>query len=90
MQAVTYSEARANFAAMLDKVNNDHAPVLITRQQGKPAVLMSLEDFSAWEETAYLLRSPANARRLKGAIDRLNQGQGVVKNLSDPDPERVA
>lgn len=83
MQSVTYSEARANFAAMLDKVNNDHAPVLITRQQGKPAVLMSLEDFSAWEETAYLLRSPANARRLKAAVDRLNQGQGVVKNLSD-------
>ena len=62
MQAVTYSEARANFAAMLDKVNNDHAPVLITRQQGKPAVLMSLEDFSAWEETAYLLRSPDKKR----------------------------
>ena len=90
MQAVTYSEARANFAAILDKVNDDHAPVLITRQQGKPAVLMSLEDFSAWEETAYLLRSPANARRLKGAIDRLDQGQGVVKNLSDLDPELVA
>ena len=83
MQAVTYSEARANFAAMLDKVNNDHAPVLITRQQGKPAVLMSLEDFSAWEETAYLLRSPANARRLKAAVGRLNQGQGVEKNLPD-------
>lgn len=83
MQVVTYSEARANFAAMLDKVNDDHAPVLITRQQGKPAVLMSLEDFSAWEETAYLLRSPANARRLKAAIDRLNQGQGMEKNLSD-------
>jgi antitoxin YefM len=49
--------------------------VLITRQQGKPAVLMSLEDFSAWEETGYLLRSPENARRLKGAIDKLNQGQ---------------
>ena len=90
MQAVTYSEARANFAAMLDKVNDYHAPVLITRQQGKPAVLMSLEDFSDWEETAYLLRSPANARRLKGAIDRLNQGQGVVKNLSDLDPDGMA
>ena len=83
MQAVTYSEARANFAAMLDKVNNDHAPVLITRQKGKPAVLMILEDFSAWEETAYLLRSPENARRLKGAIDRLNQGQGLLKKPSD-------
>jgi antitoxin YefM len=83
MQAVTYTQARTHFAAMLDKVNDDHAPVLITRQQGKPAVLMSLEDFSAWEETAYLLRSPENARRLKGAIDRLNQGQGIARDVSD-------
>jgi antitoxin YefM len=83
MQAVTYTEARSNFAAMLDKVNADHAPVLITRQRGKPAVLISLEDFSAWEETAYLLRSPENARRLTGAIDRLNQGQGAVRDISE-------
>ena len=83
MHSVTYTQARTHFAAMLDKVNDDHAPVLITRQQGKPAVLMSLEDFSAWEETAYLLRSPENARRLKGAIDKLNQGQGIVRDASD-------
>jgi antitoxin YefM len=83
MQAVTYTEARASFAAMLDKVNDDHAPVLITRQSGKPAVLMSLEDFSAWEETAYLLRSPENARRLMGAVDRLNQGQGLARGVQD-------
>jgi antitoxin YefM len=83
MQAVTYSKARTHFAAMLDKVNDDHAPVLIARQHGKLAVLMSLEDFSSWEETAYLLRSPANARRLKGAIDRLNQGHGIARDVSD-------
>jgi antitoxin YefM len=83
MQAVTYTHARTNFAAMLDKVNDDHAPVLITRQQGKPAVLMSLEDFSAWEETAYLLRSPENARRLKRAIGRLDKGAGVVRHASE-------
>lgn len=83
MQAVTYTEARSNFAAMLDKVNADHAPVLITRQRGKPAVLISLEDFSAWEETAYLLRSPENARRLSSAIDQLNQGRAVARDISD-------
>jgi antitoxin YefM len=83
MQAVTYTEARSNFAAMLDKVNADHAPVLITRQRGKPAVLISLEDFSAWEETAYLLRSPENARRLSSAIDQLNQGHFVARDISD-------
>lgn len=83
MQAVTYTEARSNFAAMLDKVNVDHAPVLITRQRGAPAVLMSLEDFSAWEETSYLLRSPANASRLKDAITRLNAGQGLTQDPTD-------
>lgn len=83
MQAVTYTEARSNFAAILDKVNADHAPVLITRQRGKPAVLISLEDFSAWEETAYLLRSPENARRLFSAIDQLNQGHAVARDISD-------
>jgi antitoxin YefM len=83
MQAVTYTEARSNFAAMLDKVNADHAPVLITRQRGKPAVLISLEDFSAWEETAYLLCSPENARKLTGAIDKLNVGQGVVRDPAE-------
>ena len=43
MEVLNYSEARANFAHMLDKVNEDHAPILITRQGGKPAVLISLD-----------------------------------------------
>ncbi len=84
MHAVNYSEARANFAAMLDKVNDDHAPVLITRQKGKPAVLISLDDYNALDETAYLLRSPENARRLRGAIERLNRGEGQVHELIEP------
>lgn len=83
MHAVTYTQARANFAAMLDKVNDDHAPVLITRQNGKPAVLISLEDYSAWDETAYLLRDPANAKRLLASIDELNQGGGVTRSFEE-------
>jgi antitoxin YefM len=71
VHALTYTQARTHFAVMLDKVYDDHAPVLITRQNGKPAVLISLEDFSAWEETAYLLRSPEKARRHKSAINKL-------------------
>jgi antitoxin YefM len=86
MHAITYTEARSNFAAMLDKVNADHAPVLITRQRGAPAVLMSLADFSAWEETHYLLRSPANASRLKAATTRLNAGQGIAKDPAELAP----
>lgn len=76
MQAISYSEARSNFAAMLDRVNDDRAPLLITRQGGKPAVLISLEDFDSLDETAYLLRNPANAKVLRSAIERLDAGQG--------------
>ena len=78
MQAITYTEARSNFAAMLDKVNDDHAPLLITRQRGKAAVLISLDDYEALDETAYLTRSPANAKALRDAIKRLDRGTGMV------------
>ncbi len=85
MHAVNYSEARANFAAMLDKVNDDHAPVLITRQKGKPAVLISLDDYNALDETAYLLRSPESARTLQASIDELKRGGGIVKTMEELD-----
>lgn len=69
---------------MLDSVTADHAPVLITRDKGKPAaVLMSLEDFASYEETRYLLRSPANAERLLGAIADLDAGKGSERELSE-------
>ena len=57
MDTMTYSYTRQNFANVMDRVNDDRAPLLITRQQGKPVVMMSLDDFNALEETAYLLRS---------------------------------
>ena len=68
MQAISYSSFRSNLASTLDKVNNDHAPVMITRQNGKPAIVMSVEDFNAYEETHYLMASPKNAERLNQAI----------------------
>jgi antitoxin YefM len=83
MQAVTYTEARSNFTAMLDRVNDDHAPVLITRQRGKPAVLISLDDFNALDETAYLLRNPANAQHLMASIEELNGGTSVRRSLDE-------
>ena len=72
----------------ITQVNEDHAPLLITRQKGAPAVLMSLEDFHAWEETAYLLRSPENARRLESAIKQLEAGKGRRRNLLSPGPTK--
>lgn len=79
MEAVTYTEARNNLAKTLDKVNANHAPLLITRQNGTPAVLMSLEDFSAWEETVYLLRSPRNAERLSQTISDIETKKNLTK-----------
>lgn len=75
---------RANFAHMLDKVNDDHAPILITRQGGKPAVLISLDDFNAWQETACLMSLPANRRMLRQAMGELGAGGGTQCELQEP------
>jgi antitoxin YefM len=82
MRVTSYSDLRKNLAAAIDRVNADHEPVIITRDRGKPsAVLISLEDFASYEETQYLLRSPANAERLLNAIKELDEGGGVEKTL---------
>jgi antitoxin YefM len=84
MRTTSYSELRKNLAAAIDRVNTDHEPVVITRDKGKPsAVLMSLEDFAAYEETSYLLRSPANARRLADAVAELERGEGREHPLAE-------
>ena len=81
MNAISYTAARNNLAKTMDKVNDDHAPVLITRQNGSPAVLIALEDFHAYEETAYLMTSPPNARRLRRAVRQLEAGKGKTRKL---------
>lgn len=68
MDAITYSYAREHLAAMMNRVCEDSAPIIITRQKAKPVVLMSLEDYNSIQETAYLLRSQANAERLRASI----------------------
>ena len=84
MRTTSYSDLRKNLAATLDSVTNDHAPVLITRDRGKPAaVLISLEDFASYEETAYLLRSPRNAERLRESIRDLDAGAGSERKLAE-------
>jgi antitoxin YefM len=76
MDAISYTAARANLARTMDQVCNDHEPLIITRKGEKPVVLLSLEDYKALEETAYLLRTPANARRLLAAASQLVAGEG--------------
>jgi antitoxin YefM len=83
MDAITYSSARANLASTMDRVCSDHEPLIITRNGEKAVVMLSLEDYKALEETAYLLRSPANARRLLRSIAQLNAGKGTPQELAE-------
>ena len=68
MQTVTYSEARDNLKAVLDKASADRAPVMITRQRGENVVLISASEWAGMEETLHLLHSPRNAERLLDAV----------------------
>ena len=82
MKTASYTELRRNLASMIDGVVADHEPVVIMRDRGKPsAVLMSLEDFASYEETRYLLQSPANAERLIAAVKELEGGGGNERSL---------
>ena len=81
MKTVTYSQSRANYAATLDSVLDDSEEVIITRAGKDPVVLVSLRDYESLKETAYLLRSPANARRLLSSIERLESGGGTAHDL---------
>jgi antitoxin YefM len=75
--AISASEARSRLFPLIQQVNDDHEPVRIN-SKGGDAVLMSADDFDSWQETIYLLRSPANARRLMEAVSRDKSGQGSV------------
>lgn len=81
MDAISYTAARNNLAKTIDKVNDDHAPIIITRQKGKSAVLISLDDYNAFEETAYLMRNPKNAERLLKAVQDVEKGDYKERGL---------
>jgi antitoxin YefM len=81
MDAITYTQARHNFTATMNKVCQDHAPIIITRQNEAPVVMMSLADYNAIEETMYLLKSPRNASRLRNAIIAIEERNFIAKDL---------
>ena len=83
MEAITYTNARQNLAKTMEKVCQDHSPVIITSKKNDSVVIMSLEDYKALEETAYLLRSPKNMRRLIESISQLENGNGTERALID-------
>ncbi len=85
MDSINYSELRANLKTTMDRVSENHEPVIITRKNRSNLVLLSYEDYSAIEETAYLLRSPKNAKRLRQGITSFNEGKGLERELIEVD-----
>jgi antitoxin YefM len=81
MNAITYTAARENLASTMDQVCRDRAPVIITRNRDQSVVMLSLEEFESLEETAHLLRSPVNAKRLLASIESLENGKGKSRKI---------
>jgi antitoxin YefM len=83
VRTMTYSESRAKYAETLSAVVDDREEVIITRAGHDPVVMVALDDYESLRETAYLLRSPENARRLLASIDRLERGDGIARDLAE-------
>ena len=81
MNKITYSEARANLAKTMDRVCDEHTPIVIARKNARPIVLISLDDYHDLDGTAYLLHNPVNARRLREAVAELRTGGGSERTL---------
>ena len=81
MESISYTFARSNLAKTMEQVCDDHAPIAITRKGEGAVVMMSMSDYQALEETAYLLRSPKNTRRLIEAVAELKNGKGQEREL---------
>ena len=81
MDSITYSHARSNLAKTMERVCDDHTPIIITRKNQNSVVMLSLADYDALAETAYLLRSPKNARRLLESVAELASSGGTEREL---------
>ena len=81
MKTMSYSDSRARYAEMLDTVTDDREEVIITRAGHEPVVVVSLDDYESLKETAYLLESPANARRLLASIEQLENSDGTQRDF---------
>jgi antitoxin YefM len=81
MNVLTYSDTRANLKDVMDRVVEDRAPVVITRQKAEAVVMVSLADWNAMEETLHLLSSATNAQRLRAGVAELDAGGGVERTL---------
>jgi len=84
MDVISYSDTRANLKAVMDRVVDDRAPIVITRQKAEAVVMVSLADWNAMEETLHLLSNPANAERLREAVAQLDTDKGLERALIEP------
>lgn len=84
MPYVTFTDLRNNLATHLDKVEDDCAELIVTRQGHEPAVILSLKDWEGMKETLHLLSTPANAERLRQSIADADAGKLVEHELIDP------
>ena len=83
MKAISYTAARETLASTMQSVCDDREPVIITRKRDQAVVMLALEDYEAMQETNYLRRSPANAERLKAAMEQLETGRGVEREMPE-------
>lgn len=89
MDAISYSYARKHLVQTMEQVCDDHSPVIVTRQNARAVVIMSLDDFNAIQETAYLLKSPANADRLRESLKQAAEGKIEKHNLIDDESKET-
>ena len=83
MKHISSTDLRANLSSVMDRVNDDHEPVIVTRAGGKPVVLVSLEDWSSMDETTYLTASPANKAALDKAIAEWKSGAPLIEKTME-------
>jgi antitoxin YefM len=81
MDTITSNQAKQQLDELINRVILDAAPTILCNDQGKQAVLMSLDEFNAWQETLYLLSNPANAEHLLESIKQASIGKTLVKEL---------
>lgn len=85
MDVTTYTQVRKNFASAMDRVCDDHEPLVITRQKERPVVMMSLSDYNAIKETLYLMKSPKNAEHLLRSFQDIESGKVQERDLIECD-----
>lgn len=83
MRTISFSEARNHLKRVIDQVVDDADVAVITRRDAADAVVMSLDTFTSWQETVYLIRNPANAAHLANSIKQLRDGEAKPNDLTD-------